>query len=363
MRIGFACLWDRDPASTWSRTPWELRAAMGAHAEVVDAGVHVPLPVRRALQLAHVTLRDGRPITLWEQGSLTDRYCRRQLAKCTGIDAMLQMQDLAPVDVPFFTYQDMSFDALLKLRDSGLDVFRVLTSDEMKRRRERQLDYYDKAAGVVAMSHWLARSLVEDTGLSPDKVHVVHPGLVAGNTAPIPVRAGRRTRLLFVGRTFASKGGDLALQALARLRREVDPEITLTVAGPPSMGEIPDGVNFVGAIGKHEVAKLYDTHDLFVLPTRIEGFGIVFAEALARGLPCVARNAFAMPEIIQAPAYGSLVDSDDPDELAKLIAEALIDDALYQRCAADAVATRDYYSWDRAAIQTVQAIRTADACR
>lgn len=327
-------------------------------AEVVDAGVHVPAPARRLLQAVHVKIRNGQLISLWEQGSLTDRYCRTQLSKRDDVDVMLQMQDLAAVDVPFLLYQDMSFDALLKLRDEGLDVFRVLSTKEMQRRRARQLGIYAKAAGVVAMSRWLADSLVNDTGLPRDKVHVVHPGLVAGNSAPLPERPSPRRRLLFIGRTFASKGGDLALKALALLRDQVDPRITLTIAGPPAMpgGEIPEGVNFLGALPSREVAKLYDTHDLFVLPTRIEGFGIVFAEALARGLPCVGRNNFAMPEIIQAPRYGSLLDGEDPAQLAGLIADALADDDLYARCAKDAEATKAYYSWDRAARETVRAL-------
>ena len=331
---------------------------MRLQADVVDAGVHVPPAARRMLQAAHVKIRNRELISLWEQGSLTDRYCRAQLSKRDDLDVMLQMQDLAAVDIPFLTYQDMSFDALLKLREEGLDVFRVLTTKEMQRRRERQLAIYAKAAGVIAMSRWLADSLVNDTGLPRDKVHVVHPGLVAGNPAPLPERSSPRRRLLFIGRTFASKGGDIVLKALARLRHQVDPRITLTIAGPPTMptGQVPDGVHFLGALPSREIGKLYDTHDLFVLPTRIEGFGIVFAEALARGLPCVGRNNFAMPEIIQAPRYGSLLDGDDPDQLAKLIAEALGDDDLYRRCADDAEATKAYYSWERAASDTIRVL-------
>lgn len=325
-------------------------------ADVIDAGVQVPPLTRRALQAAHATIRGGRLISLWEQGSLTDRYCRAQLSKRTDVDVMLQIQDLAAVDIPFFVYQDMSFDALLSLRTRGVDVYRALTTGEMHRRRERQLKIYARATGVIAMSRWLAGSLVEETGLPPEKVHVVHPGLVAGADRPVSPRPAPRRRLLFIGRTFAGKGGDLVLKALARLRDQVDPGITLTIAGPAGLDVVPDGVNFLGALPSAEVAELYDTHDLFVLPSRIEGFGIVFAEALARGLPCIGRNGFAMPEIIQAPRYGSLVDGEDPDELAKLIAEALGDDDLYQRCASDAATTRAYYSWERAAAQMVETV-------
>jgi glycosyltransferase involved in cell wall biosynthesis len=329
---------------------------MRKQAGVIDVGVDVPLPVRRMLQIAHLKFRDRELITLWEQGSLTDRYCRAQLAeRSRDCDVVLQIQDLAPVDKPFYLYQDMSFDALLKLRDSGLDVFRVLTTSEMRRRHERQLMMYEKAAGVIAMSQWLADSLVKDSGLAPEKVHVVHPGRVAANNAPLPDRPNRRHRLLFVGRTFASKGGDLVLKAFEKLRKD---GVTLTIAGPPTLDNVPEGVNFLGAIPGSEVAKLYDTHDLFVLPTRIEGFGIVFAEALSRGMPCVGRNNFAMPEIIQAPKYGRLLNQDDPQELADLITDALADDALYERCRADAEATQRHYSWERAATQTISAVTT-----
>jgi glycosyltransferase involved in cell wall biosynthesis len=357
MRIGFACLWDKNAPATWSGTPWQMRASLRAHAEVVDIGVKVPLPMRRVLQTAHLHYRNGQLISLWEQGSLTDRYCRLHLdrsIKRLRPDVVLQMQDLAPVDVPFFLYQDLSFDILLRLKDSGVDVFRILTDDELKRRRERQLKVYERAAGVIAMSRWLGESLIKDTGLPPEKVHVVHPGLIAGASGTRPDRLSRpRTRLLFIGRTFRQKGGNLVLQAFERLRGA---GVTLTIAGPPSIGPVPDGVNFLGALPVGEIAKLYDEHDLFVLPSRMEGFGIVFVEALSRGLPLIARNDFAMPEIVQAPRYGRVIDYDDPDHLAGTINDALNDDELFRRCRDEADSVAEYYSWNRAAEQAVAAM-------
>ena len=122
---------------------------------------------------------------------------------------------------------------------------------------------------------------------------------------------------------------------LALLRRDHDPQITLTVAGPekwPLPGSPPDGVRFLGALPPGEVAALYDSHDLFVMPSRMEPFGIVFAEALSRGLPCIARDAYAMPEIVTPGLSGYLIAGDDEHELAATIAAALADDALYEAC-------------------------------
>lgn len=378
-RIGFACLWRPDPVATWSHIPWHLRTAMRRRANVVDVGVTVPPAFQALLRVAHLRRRGGRFTSTWRQSGLTDRHCRRVISRslaAAGCDAVVQIQDLAETDAPFFVFQDMSFDALLHVRDEvGLPLFQNLTDAALRRRRDRQLRIYEKAAGVLAMSHWLARSLVEVTGLSPEKVRVVHPGISAstggepGATPPpghgpasgLPHWEERpRRRLLFVGREFHRKGGDLVVAALAVLRREIDPQITLTVVGPrrwPVPGPVPDGVRFLGERPLSEVAPLYDSHDLFVLPSRLEAFGIVFAEAAARGLPCVGRDAFAMPEVIKPGVTGVLASDDDPVELAKLIAAALADDNLYVRCRAQAGEMAERFSWDRAGRDVVEAVR------
>src|SRR5690606_2438241 len=165
--------------------------------------------------------------------------------------------------------------------------------------------------------------------------------------------------LLMVATGFLGKGGDLVLAALALLRREVDPAITLTVVGPrvwPLPGGPPDGVDFLGPRPRDEVAALYDRHDLFVLPSRLEGFGIVLAEAVARGLPCIARDAYAMPEVVEPGVTGSLLTGDDPAELAGLIASALADDSLYAKCRSRAGELAAWFSWDRAGRQAVDVI-------
>jgi glycosyltransferase involved in cell wall biosynthesis len=377
VRIGFACLWDVDQSSTWSYTPSNLRGGMRRHTEVVDVGVEVPTTTRTALRALHPRWRDGRLATSWQHSRLTDAYCRRDVerrAAGANCDAVLEIQDLAPISVPFFVYQDLSYDALL---DDTADVALLSISRRaMRRRRERQVGVYERAAGVLAMSHWFARSLVERTGVPRHKVHVVQPGLSSGRDRPAAIapREPPRTRLLFVGRDFFRKGGDVVVAATAILRREVDPRITLTVAGPatwPLPGEPPSGVRFLGPRPPAEVARLYDTHDLFVLPSRMEPFGIVFAEAISRGLPCVARNAYAMPEVITHGVNGVLIGGAAADyrsenavaasaaALADAIASALGDDDLYLGCREHASAAAAWFSWERAGREAVAAIGTA----
>jgi glycosyltransferase involved in cell wall biosynthesis len=383
-RIGFACLWDRIPEYTWSHSAWNLRAALRLATDTTDIGVQIPRLSRIVLQALHTRRRAGRLITTWKYYSrLTDYYIehalRRELSRNPAArrrDAVLTIHDLAVLPVPFFIYTDTSYDAVMSAV-GGIEAYadmRFITPSTVARRRERQLDIYERATGIIAESQWLARSLVEQSGVPSGKIHVAPPGISAdqaprnGSLAaspangrgghqlrpPLPERAAPRRRLLFVGGEFHRKGGDLVIAALAVLRREHDPQITLTIAGPrtwPLPGTPPDGVRFLGSLPSHEVAALYDCHDLFVMPSRLEPFGLVFAEALARGLPCVARDAFAMPEIITPGVSGALITRDDENELAAAISAALANDALYESCYQRAPEVAEYFSWERTALQ------------
>jgi glycosyltransferase involved in cell wall biosynthesis len=394
-RIGFACMWDKIPESTWSRSAWNLRAALRLTADTTDIGVAIPRLQRTILQAIHTRLRSGRLASTWYYSRLTESYIehalRRELSRnpaARGCDAVVTIHDVAVLPVPYFTYSDVSYDAVIAAA-GGVDAYaamKSMTPSTVARRRERQLVIFENATGIIAESRWLARSLVEQSGVPPEKVHVVPPGISAGWVPsngtvavgpsdgrggyqlrpPLQKRAAVRRRLLFVGGDFYRKGGDLVVAALAVLRREHDPQITLTVAGPqawPLPGTPPDGVRFLGSLPPEEVAPLYDSHDLFVMPSRREPFGLVFAEALARGMPCVARDAFAMPDIITPGVSGALITKDDENELAAAIAAALADDALYESCYERAPEIAEYFSWERTALQVrdiiTQALRSA----
>lgn len=376
MRLGFACGWESPPQPTWSYTPWNLRAALADRVDLVDLGVRYPTPVRLGLKAACARRHRGQWVSMWRHSRPARWYGEIALARAARgrpVDAVLEIQDLAIFrGPPYLLYQDLSYDVLLERADQpgGLTHFPTLSADAVRRLRDRQLAVYASAAGVLAMSHWFADHLVRVSGVPAQRVHVVHPGASAlGSTGVVGPsaaaverrRAGPRRRLLFVGKDFHTKAGEIVVSAVAALRRDVDPEITLTVVGPsvwPLPGAIPAGVDFRGRLPVAEVARLYEEHDLFVLPSRFEGFGISFVEALAHGLPCVGRRAFAMPEIVTPGVNGDLVDGDDPADLATRIAALLADGALYERVADAAAGVVRHYSWGRAADDVVTAAET-----
>lgn len=367
LRLGFACVWDGDARRTWSYTPWELREALKRRGdvEVVDVGIMLPVVARRALQIASLRRRSGRwvmpweHLRLWEAGAAAYLERRSAALQC---DVVLQIQDLGVLSTPYLVYQDLSYDVILDLIDKGSEglrrYFPHLVREHALRRRERQLRVYRSAAGVLAMSDFLRQSLVARTGLDPARVRTVHPGAVASAptcSMPDPIgsnlRPAPRRRLLFVGTTFEVKAGDAVVAAFERLRL-TDPQLTLTIVGPriwPLPGSPPRGVRFLGRIDPSELSALYDGHDLLVVPSRLEGFGKVFVEALARGIPCIGRNAFAMPELIKDGENGGLVQSEKVEDLADCIARVLGDDGIYARCQAARNRVLEHFNWDRAA--------------
>lgn len=364
IRIGFACHWTQPPQQSWSGTPWHLRAALQQVAEVQDLPLELAPPLRQVARVLGARRTPHGWTSTWRHGALSRVAIRRQLRTATERqhpDLVLQIQDLGVTPTPFAVLQDLSYGLLLDAYGpDGVPHFRALGRRRIDRLRRAQDRVYAQAALLLPMSEWLAAHL-RSQGVPGDRVRVVNPGANAAVPVGTPVptrRVGTARRLLFVGRDFDTKGGAQVVAAHQLLRRELGPDVTLTVAGPaqwPLRSPVPDGVTFLGRVPGAQVGRLMDTHDLFVMPSRMEGFGIAFVEALTRGLPCIGRDACAMPEIIGHDDGGRLVRSEDPGELAALVAEALADDVLYAACAAAADRRRRHFSWERAASEVVAA--------
>lgn len=334
-------------------------------ATITDLDVGLPRPVEIVLKAATVRRADGGWRSLWRQSSFfgmwTERSLARQSAKA-DVDAVIMIQDIGRTRQPYFVVQDLSYGLLLSTFDGGsVPHFRTLSHDHIVEMRERQLEMWSGAAGLFPMSRWLADDMVA-SGVDPAKITVVPPGVNVEVAADVPVPA-RRTdatrRLLMVGRDFDTKAGDQVVAAFEHLRRRHGERIELTVIGPRTwpLESLPEGIDFRGPQPRAAVDAALMSHDLFVMPSRFEGFGIALVEALVRGLPCIGRRRCAMPEIIDECTGGRLVDQEDPVELADAIDSALGDDELYAACAELAQERRAYYTWGRAADQMVAAVK------
>jgi glycosyltransferase involved in cell wall biosynthesis len=291
-----------------------------------------------------------------------DRAVRRRVADGRP-DAVLAIGEVdTPTVAPTFLYQDSNAGVVLAHQAAtGLEESNLLRASRelLAERAAEQAERARGAAGVFAMSRWYADFLVDRHGVARDRVVVAPPGI---NNPPTAARDPERPasgRVLFVGTDFATKGGDLVVEAVRRLRAGGDRDVRLTVIGPdgwPLAGAPPAFVDFRGRVPAPAVRGVYAEHDVFAMPSRFEGFGIALAEALVAGVPCVARRAFAMPEIVDEGVTGALVDSDDPDELAAALDGVLADAGAFGRVAAARSELARRYDWRTTARSMVERI-------
>jgi phosphatidylinositol alpha-1,6-mannosyltransferase len=130
------------------------------------------------------------------------------------------------------------------------------------------------------------------------------------------------------------KGYEHVLSSIARLRDRY-PSIKYILSGKWDEPEglrikkliaghgINDQVIMTGFIAEHELADHFLLADLFVLPSKKEGFGIVFIEALACGLPVICGNADGSIDAIRNGELGLAINPDQPDELLRGIIDSM----------------------------------------
>lgn len=180
---------------------------------------------------------------------------------------------------------------------------------------------------IVATSETTAENLVSTFGVSRERIRIVVPGT---DPAPrSPGSAAQTCHILSIGTLIPRKGHDVLLRALARL---FDLDWQLTIVGSPErdpayaqslaalVEELGIGkqVRFAGEVVGDALEALWRQADIFALATRWEGFGMVIAEALKRGVPVAVTDGGAAGKLVSAEA-GVVCPLDDRINLSKAL--------------------------------------------
>jgi phosphatidyl-myo-inositol dimannoside synthase len=189
---------------------------------------------------------------------------------------------------------------------------------------------------ILCVSEYTRRQMLRFCpSLSPDRLIVV-PNTLDPRFAP---RVSTTTpalfalpRILAVGRLAAAdayKGFDVLIEALPQIRREY-PTARLRIVGQgddqPRLAALASRpgaagmVDFLGALNDDALNAEYAACDLFVLPSRREGFGLVYLEAMIHGKPCIGARSGGTPEVVN-DNVGRLVPYGNPDELAAAVTD------------------------------------------
>ncbi|SEQ78431.1 Glycosyl transferase 4-like domain-containing protein [Loktanella sp. DSM 29012] len=194
----------------------------------------------------------------------------------------------------------------------------------------------DRADTILVNSDWSRQGLIAE-GVPADRITVVPLAFEGAATPParthLPDRftADRPLRLLFLGQVTRRKGIDIALDAMAALP---DAPLRLDVVGPvqitiPDTARADPRIVFHGSRPRHETPAAYAGADLFVFPTRSDGFGLTQLEALAQGLPVIASDRCGT--VVRDGTDGVILPDLTPGALADTLSRLSADPACVRR--------------------------------
>lgn len=189
-----------------------------------------------------------------------------------------------------------------------------------------------RARAVIVPSRSTAETVAEQLGVPAALIFVAPPGL---EPAP-PQDAARETaHILCVASLTPRKGQDVLIAALAQLGdrpwratlagvEDRDPDYAARLRAMIAEAGLDRRITLTGALAPRALAEAYARAAIFCLPSHHEGYGMVFAEAMAHGLPVLAADIAAAREVMPADAC-RLVPAGDAAALGAALA-ALLDD-------------------------------------
>jgi glycosyltransferase involved in cell wall biosynthesis len=248
--------------------------------------------------------------------------------------------------------------------------------------RARQLQWtvrrtVRRAARVLTGSEFSRKSILKVYGDLDERKVVVVPNAAAPEFRPLSREAAMaavRDRFR-IPTPFVLSVGDLQprknqiglIQAFARLVRAY-PQLKhrLVLAGKETWfagrvheaareSGVEDRIRFFGFVSDPDLLQLYNACDLFVFPSFYEGFGLPALEAMACGRAVVCANTTALPEVVDGAAI--VCDPYDADEIARAIADLLLDGELRARMERLGQQRAAHFSWQKTAAGTLDVFR------
>jgi glycosyltransferase involved in cell wall biosynthesis len=221
-----------------------------------------------------------------------------------------------------------------------------------------------RADRVIVVSRYTADAVERELGVPSDRISICSPG--APDWTP-RAKSPEDGYILFFGTLEARKNVGALLDAYEQLAGDRSvPELVLAgrptpdahawlerLERPPLRGR----VRHVGYVDPSNRRALYDGARLLVQPSFDEGFGLPVLEAMTAGVPVVAANRGALPEVLGGA--GVLVDTSDPPAFAEALQRIARDEALAALCVARGLQRAAQYRWSTTAARVQEAYRLA----
>jgi glycosyltransferase involved in cell wall biosynthesis len=310
--------------------PGDIGAPTGGYAYARHVLETLP---RCGVEVAYLPLPDGFPVPTAAELEETAR-----LLASVPADSVLLIDGLALGALPGRCLAPIAAP-IVALHHHPLGLETGLDAETGRRLLDLERAALRYARQIVVTSQTTADTLCELGFGPPPPVTVALPGTEAAPRAR--GSCGDRVEILSVGSIVPRKGHDLLIEALAGLTHL---DWHCTIAGSLDRASdfasgltrriaearLGDRIRLTGPLSLAEMQELYARADIFALPSRYEGYGMAFAEALARGLPVIGARAGAVPGTVPADA-GILVPPDNVPALHDALAALLTDARLRQR--------------------------------
>ena len=257
----------------------------------------------------------------------------------------------------------------------GTDVLLMPQSRQIKLLGSKIFDLPER---IMTNSEFTRALLLENfPSVDPGSVHVGLLGVGAEWFTEVPDAgaalsrlgvAGDRFMLLTVARLDERKGHRLVFKALSNLPPEIAENMTYVVVGSGSdavyaeelrrlAAASPVPTVFTGPVTDDDLRALYAAAHIFCMPgeshpRRVEGFGLVYLEAAAQGVPAIASRIGAIPEVVVDGETGIVIEPGDLPALESAIRRLYENRELLGRLGARARERARTFTWDRCAEQT-----------
>lgn len=219
---------------------------------------------------------------------------------------------------------------------------------------------------ILTVSNYTKQSILKHFGVKTNKIDVVPNGV-------IPPRNARSVSLsalgvyepyfLYVGNAYPHKNIEMMMHAFAQFH-ENHPYTQLVIAGrrdvfshrlekeANELGIRGEAVRFIDLPTDEELAALYKNANLFIFPSKIEGFGIPPLEAMSYGTPVAAARTSSIPEVCKHAAH--YFEPNDIEALAELMRQAADEPSRFEQSAKDGLKVSQSYTWKKSAKMTLE---------
>ena len=238
-------------------------------------------------------------------------------------------------DVPIVFWTDSTFSGLLEFYSE----YKSLSPAAVQEGREAESEALRRCSAALYSSDWAAQSAVKDYDVDPAKVHTVVFGAnIEGKLSrdsvqlAITKRSLSRCELLFIGKDWHRKGGDIAIDVAVELnKRGIPTRLRIVGVVPPATQHLPSCVEVIGFIdkanaeGRCQLEGMLLDATFLIQPSRAECYGLVFGEANSFGLPALASNIGGIPSAISPGVNGYLVQVGDRNQEVDRYCQTVID--------------------------------------